>query len=184
MISFDSVCFVKWLVRWRLVRWAVRGLPCPEGQRSVAPRLQPPARGPELSPRPAWPISASRAWGWETPHAGLAPLSFWWRRRPRLATGFALARAGFLAVRRASDVASLASASAKVLLASSKSALAFLACFLARLAMSLTSLRLRLAIRACSFAAFHCVSAVATRRRAVSMKRPVFANQLWVWMSS
>ena len=85
----------------------------------------------------------------------------------RLATGFALARAGFLAVRRASDVASLASASAKALLASSKSALAFLACFLARLAMSLTSLRLRLAIRACSFAAFHRLSAVATRRRAI-----------------
>ena len=55
----------------------------------------------------------------------------------------------------------------QVLLASSKSALAFLACFLARLAMSLTSLRLRLAIRACSFAAFHRLSVVATRRRAI-----------------
>ena len=87
------------------------GLACPEGQQSVA--ASPPARGPELSPRPAWPISASRAWGWETLRAGLAPLSFWWRRR-RLGNWLRPGRAGFLAVRRAPDVASLASASAKL----------------------------------------------------------------------
>ena len=68
---------------------------------------------------------------------------------------------------RVPDWASFASASARASRASARSALACLACFLARRAMSLASLRLRLATRACSLAAFHRFSAVATRRRAV-----------------
>jgi len=73
----------------------------------------------------------------------------------------------FLVAKRATDSASFASALARIFLNPAKSALARLACFLARRAISFTSLRLRLAARACSLAAFHRLSAVATQRRAI-----------------
>ena len=84
-----------------------------------------------------------------------------------LPTDLALTLRCFLVVRRAPDLASLASALARIFLNPAKSALACLACFLIRRAISFTSLRLRLAARACSLAAFHRLSAVATQRRAI-----------------
>ena len=189
MISFDSVCFVKWSgSAGELVRRAASGLAMSRGTAIGCPRVLHGRRLEvrQLSPRPAWPISASRAWGWETPRgwagaafflvAATTALGNWLRPGPGRLSWPSDARP---------TVASLASASAKVLLASVEIRLGLPGLLLSAsgdeldlLAPAFGHPRLFLRRLPSAFGSCHAETGHLQRMR------PVFANQLWVWMFS